>query len=392
MTDFLVKTFIRDSENTKSTAVRTRYGVLSGAVGICCNIALFLVKLLIGLALGSVAVTADAFNNLSDAASSVISLVGVKMAGKPADTKHPFGHGRVEYIAALIVAFLVLEVGFTFFKTSVSKLLHPEDISFQLIPFVFLLLSIAVKLWMAYFNRKLGKRIDSKVMLATSTDSLGDAVTTGVTVLSILICHFTSVNVDAIAGLIVSVLVIWSGISITRDIIEPLIGTRIPAELYHRITQAVASYDGILGTHDLIVHNYGPNQSMATIHVEISNDMRIEEAHEIVDRIEREVGKQLDIRLVIHMDPIETRDKEVLQLRDKTARLIRALDSDLSFHDFHVLKKEEMQTLSFDLVIPDAYSEQDAHRVMHQLMSLIHETLEHTDCIITVDRRFEEAE
>lgn len=392
MTDFLVNKFIKDSTNIESTEVRTRYGMLTSVVGIFCNVLLFSVKLTIGLILSSLAVTADAFNNLSDAASSIISFIGVKMAGKPADAEHPFGHGRIEYIAALIVSFLVIEVGFTFFKSSISKILHPEEISFDLVPFVILILSILVKLWMAFFNNKLGKRIDSKVMLATAADSLGDVITTSATVLSIIICHFTSINVDAIAGLIVSAIVIWSGISIAKDTLEPLIGERVPAELYQKITDIVESYDGIVGTHDLIVHNYGPNRSMATIHAEVPNDINIEVSHEIIDKIERDVKKDLNILLVIHMDPVEMRDEEVLSLREKTSRIVHALDPKLNFHDFRVLKENEQRNLIFDLVIPDSYSEKDANRVMHQLVSLLHEMDENVECIITLDRSFEAPE
>ena len=392
MTDFLVNKFIKDSTNIESTEVRTRYGMLASVVGIFCNVLLFSVKLTIGLILSSLAVTADAFNNLSDAASSIISFIGVKMAGKPADAEHPFGHGRIEYIAALIVSFLVIEVGFTFFKSSISKILHPEEISFDLVPFVILILSILVKLWMAFFNNKLGKRIDSKVMLATAADSLGDVITTSATVLSIIICHFTSINVDAIAGLIVSAIVIWSGISIAKDTLEPLIGERVPAELYQKITDIVESYDGIVGTHDLIVHNYGPNRSMATIHAEVPNDVNIEVSHEIIDKIERDVKKDLNILLVIHMDPVEMRDEEVLSLREKTSRIVHALDPELNFHDFRVLKENEQRNLIFDLVVPDSYSEKDANRVMHQLVSLLHEMDGNVECIITLDRSFEAPE
>ena len=392
MTDFLVNKFIKDSTNIESTEVRTRYGMLASVVGIFCNVLLFSVKLTIGLILSSLAVTADAFNNLSDAASSIISFIGVKMAGKPADAEHPFGHGRIEYIAALIVSFLVIEVGFTFFKSSISKILHPEEIRFDLVPFVILILSILVKLWMAFFNNKLGKRIDSKVMLATAADSLGDVITTSATVLSIIICHFTSINVDAIAGLIVSAIVIWSGISIAKDTLEPLIGERVPAELYQKITDIVESYDGIVGTHDLIVHNYGPNRSMATIHAEVPNDINIDVSHEIIDKIERDVKKDLNILLVIHMDPVEMRDEEVLSLREKTSRIVHALDPELNFHDFRVLKENEQRNLIFDLVIPDSYSEKDANRVMHQLVSLLHEMDENVECIITLDRSFEAPE
>ena len=389
MTEFLVNKFIKDSANIESTEVRTRYGMLASVVGIFCNVLLFSVKLAIGLILSSLAVTADAFNNLSDAASSIISFVGVKMAGKPADAEHPFGHGRIEYIAALIVSFLVIEVGFTFFKSSISKIMHPEEITFDPVPFIILILSILVKLWMAFFNNKLGKRIDSKVMLATAADSLGDVITTSATVISIVICHFTSINVDAIAGLIVSGIVIWSGVSIAKDTLEPLIGQRVPSELYQKITDMVESYEGIVGAHDLIVHNYGPNRSMATIHAEVPNDVSIEASHEIIDRIERDAKKELNILLVIHMDPVEMRDEEVLELRDKTSHIVHALDPELHFHDFRVLKENEQKNLIFDLVVPDSYTEKDANRVMHQLIALLHEMEKNVDCIITLDRSFE---
>ena len=239
MTDFLVKTFIKDYQNTSDTDVRTQYGVLSSVVGIICNVLLFAVKLVIGLFMRSLAIMADAFNNLSDAASSVISFVGVKMANKPADKEHPFGHGRIEYISALIVAFLVIEVGFSFFKSSVEKIRNPQEITFQWLPFVFLIVSILVKLWMSLFNRKLGRRIQSKVMTATAADSLGDVITTSATVVSILICRFTSVNVDAFAGLLVSLAVIWAGISIAKDTLEPLIGQGADPDLYKRITEEI---------------------------------------------------------------------------------------------------------------------------------------------------------
>lgn len=389
MTEFLVSKFIKDSANIESTEVRTRYGMLASVVGIFCNVLLFSVKLAIGLILSSLAVTADAFNNLSDAASSIISFVGVKMAGKPADAEHPFGHGRIEYIAALIVSFLVIEVGFTFFKSSISKIMHPEEITFDPVPFIILILSILVKLWMAFFNNKLGKRIDSKVMLATAADSLSDVITTSATVISIVICHFTSINVDAIAGLIVSGIVIWSGVSIAKDTLEPLIGQRVPSELYQKITDMVESYEGIVGAHDLIVHNYGPNRSMATIHAEVPNDVSIEASHEIIDRIERDAKKELNILLVIHMDPVEMRDEEVLELRDKTSHIVHALDPELHFHDFRVLKENEQKNLIFDLVVPDSYTEKDANRVMHQLIALLHEMEKNVDCIITLDRSFE---
>lgn len=388
MTEFLVHKFVKNCEEIDDDQVRTSYGVLASIVGIFCNVLLFAVKFTIGFLMKSLAVTADAFNNLSDAASSVISFIGVKMASKPADADHPFGHGRIEYIAALIVSFLVMEVGLSFLKNSIGKLMNPEEIVFELAPFLILVLSIGVKLWMGVFNRKLGKRIDSKVMLATAADSMGDVITTGATVLSILICTFTSINVDAVAGIVVSVIVMWAGFSIAKETLEPLIGQSVPKELYQQITEAVEAYDGILGTHDLIVHNYGPNHSMASIHAEVPNDVDIEVSHEIIDRIEREVSKKLKLFLVIHMDPVETRNQEVLEIKSKLERIVHALDANLSFHDFRVVNGERQVNLIFDLVIPREYSKEDADKVLHQVMALMQEQDSRYQCVITLDHSF----
>lgn len=388
MTEFLVKQFVKNYQNTENTQVRTSYGILSSCVGIVCNVLLFAAKLAIGMLMNSLAIMADAFNNLSDAASSIISFVGVKMAGKPADKEHPFGHGRIEYIAALIVAFLVIEVGITCLQSSFEKLFHPEAIAFDWISFGILLLSVGVKLWMSLFNRKLGKRIDSKVMLATAADSAGDVIVTSATLASILICYFTSVNIDAFTGLAVSVLVIWSGISIARDTLEPLIGQRPDPELYRQIQEMVESYDGIVGTHDLIIHNYGPNRSMASIHAEVPRETDIEVSHEIIDRVEREVARKLNIFLVIHMDPVEIHDEKVLAVKAKLNGVIRALDPDLTFHDFRVVNGQEQINLIFDLVIPFSYSQDEADKVVHQVKSLMKEVDGRYQCVITVDKNY----
>lgn len=392
MTEFLVHKFVKDYEKTDDVQVRTSYGMLASVVGILCNLFLFVVKFGIGIVMKSLAVTADAFNNLSDAASSVISFIGVKMASKPADKDHPFGHGRIEYIAALIVAFLVMEVGLSFLKSSVGKLFHPEEIVFEWVPFLILVLSIGVKLWMGLFNSRLGKRIDSKVMMATAADSIGDVITTGATVLSILICTFTSVNVDAVAGIVVSGIVMWAGFSIAKETLEPLIGQGVPRELYEQITQAVEAYEGIEGTHDLIVHNYGPSQSMASIHAEVPNNVDIEVSHEIIDRIEREVSKKLNLFLVIHMDPVETQNQKVVEVKKKVSRVIKTLDENLSFHDFRMVSGENQVNLIFDLVVPRDYSEERADKILHQLMALMQEVDERYQCVITLDRSFIAAE
>ncbi|WP_230398551.1 cation diffusion facilitator family transporter [Novisyntrophococcus fermenticellae] len=388
MTELLVHKFIKDYDNTEDTQVRTSYGILTSVVGIFCNVLLFAVKFSIGLLLHSLAVTADAFNNLSDAASSIISFIGVKMASKPADEEHPFGHGRIEYIAALIVSFLIMEVGLTFLKSSVGKVMHPEELAFEWIPFLILVLSIGVKLWLGAFNRKLGNRIDSKVMLAAAADSMGDVLTTSATIISILICRFTSVNVDAYAGIIVSAIVMWAGFSIAKDTLEPLIGQGAPRELYQKISEAVEAYDGIVGTHDLIVHNYGPSHSMASIHAEVPNNVDIEVSHEIIDRVEREVSKQLNITLVIHMDPVETQDKKVLEVKAKVARVIKALDPKLKFHDFRMVSGEEHTNLIFDLVIPREYSKENAERILQQVIALMQEVDSRYQCVITMDKSY----
>ena len=388
MIQFLVRRFVKNHEDTENPDVRTAYGVLSSVVGIFCNVLLFGVKFAIGLLMRSMAVTADAFNNLSDAASSIIGFVGVKMASKPADKDHPFGHGRMEYIAALIVSFLVIEVGITFFKSSVEKIRNPEELVFSWISFVILALSVGVKLWLSFFNRILGRRIDSKVMLATATDSMGDVITTSATLISIIICRFTGANIDGIVGLIVSVVVIWSGISIARDTLEPLIGEGVDPKLYTEIKEMVESYEGIVGTHDLIVHNYGPGRSMASIHAEVPRDVDIETSHEIIDRAEREVSKKLGLFLVIHMDPVEVHDARVLAIKEKLGRVLSALDQQLTFHDFRVVFGKEQINLIFDLVVPFTYSDKEETRLGQQVMALMQEVDSRYQCAITMDRSF----
>lgn len=388
MTDFLVHKFVKNYEQTEDVQVRTSYGVLSSIVGIFCNVLLFAAKFLIGALMHSISVMADGFNNLSDAASSIISFVGVKMAEKPADEEHPFGHGRIEYIAALVVAFLVIEVGLSFLKSSIGKLKNPEEITFELVPFLILVLSIGVKLWLAYFNRKLGKKIDSKVMLATAADSMGDVITTSATILSILVCTFTGFNIDAIAGLVVSLIVMWAGVGIAKDTLEPLIGQAADPELTAKIKQEVESYEGIAGTHDLIVHNYGPNRSMASIHAEVPRDVDIEASHEIIDRIEREVSKKLGIFLVIHMDPVEVRDERVLAVKETLEKVVKDLDPETTFHDFRMVWGEKRINLIFDVLVPFSYDKEKQKNLEKQIARCMSEVDSRYQCVITVEKSF----
>lgn len=385
MTEFLIRHFIKDYKDVEKISVRTAYGVLASFVGIFCNVFLFGVKLTVGLILRSVSVTADAFNNLSDAGSSIISFVGVKMAEKPADKDHPFGHGRIEYIAALIVSFLVLEVGFTFLKDSVAKIRTPESLNFQIGSVAILILSIAVKLWLGLFNRRLGERINSKVMMAVFTDSMGDVITTSATILSLLFFAVTGINIDGIVGAGVALVVMWAGVGIAKDTLEPLIGEAIDPEVYGEIKSFVEKYDGIEGTHDLIVHNYGPGRSMASIHAEVPNDVDIEQSHEIIDRIERDAAKDLGLFLVIHMDPVEVKDEKILYLKDRTVSILNSLDPACSLHDFRVVYGKKQINLIFDMVVPIDYDEKKKEHLSRQMAKRMKDTDARYECVITVE-------
>ena len=388
MTDFLIKRCIKDWKRVDDAQVRTAYGTLSSIVGIICNVILFGAKFLIGFLAGSISVMADAFNNLSDAASSIVGLVGVKMAEKPADKDHPFGHGRIEYISAFIVAFIVIQVGFSLFKTSLGKIFHPDDMAFNWISIVILLMSIGVKLWLALFNRKLGKRINSKVLLATSTDALGDVIATSSTILSMVVYGILAVNIDGIVGIAVSVVVMFAGVNIAKDTLAPLIGEAIDPKLYQEITNFVESFDGIEGTHDLIIHKYGPSRSMASIHAEVPNDVDIEVSHEIIDQIEREAGRRFGMLLVIHMDPIETHDQRVRQFQQMVQSVLEELDSRLKFHDFRVVYGKEHVNLIFDLVVPREYNFAVQETLKTKISAMVREKDPRCQCVITAENSF----
>ena len=388
MTELLVRKFVKNCDKVEDARVRTAYGVLASVVGIICNVLLFAGKLAVGAILRSVSVMADAFNNLSDAASSVIGFVGVKMAEKPADKEHPFGHGRIEYIAALIVSFLVIEVGFTFFKSSLGKIREPEELSFSLVSTGILLASVAVKLWLGRFNRLLGKKINSSVMQAAAADAMGDVAATLATVFSILFYHFTNINIDGYVGILVSLAVMWAGIGIAKDTLEPLIGQPVDARRYREITDFVESYDGILGSHDLIVHNYGPTRSLASIHAEVPSNVDIETSHEIIDKIERDAAKKLGLFLVIHMDPVATQDKRVARLKEEVSAAMKTIDSRLSLHDFRVVDGEHQINLIFDVVVPHSYEKKDMTQLHLDIMEKVSELDSRYQCVITIEKGY----
>lgn len=388
MTNLLVKLFIKNYDNVQDPKVRTSYGILSSIVGIVCNVILFFIKLVVGMLIKSVSVMADAFNNLSDAASSIISFIGVKLAGRPADKEHPFGHGRIEYIAALAVSFLIIQVGFTLFKNSFTKILNPEAIIFNPFLIGILFVSIFTKVWLMLFNRKLGKRIKSTVMLATAADSMGDVLVTSATVVSATIAGITGWQIDGYMGLIVSIFVMIAGIRIAKDTLEPLLGQAVDREVYKSITEFVESYPHIVGTHDLIVHSYGPAHRMATIHAEIPKDVNFEDAHEIIDRIERDILKKMDIFLVVHMDPLEVNDAEVLEKKELITNIVNKLDKKASLHDFRMVKTDFQINLIFDLVVPFSYKPKEQQRL---LGSIIEEVKRHDpkyNCVITLENSY----
>ncbi|MEH2928618.1 cation diffusion facilitator family transporter [Candidatus Ventrimonas sp. KK005] len=385
MTDFLVRKFVKNYEQTDQAEVRAAYGLMAGVVGICCNLLLFGSKIFAGMITGSISVMADGFNNLSDAVSSIVGFVGVKMAQKPADAHHPFGHGRIEYISAFIVAFLVIQVGFSLLKTSVGKLMHPQEMVFDGLSVGILFFSVAVKLWMALFNRKLGKKVNSKVMAATAADSLGDVAATSATIVSVMVFGIWNVNIDGLVGLAVSVLVMVAGINIAKDTLKPLIGEPIDPEVYKKIVDFVNGYEGILGNHDLIVHNYGPGRSMASIHAEVPSEVDIEISHEIVDRIERDAVRKLGIFLVIHMDPVSVTDTRARELRQLTEEILKSLDQRLTLHDFRVVWGSRRMNVIFDLVVPREYTQQMKDACKQEIGRKLKEKDERYQAVITME-------
>ena len=352
MTDFLVRHFVRDYQQVQDPAVRERYGVLSGGVGIFLNLLLSLGKFFAGVVTGSIAVTADAFNNLSDAGSSVVTLVGFKLAGQKADDGHPFGHGRIEYLAGLLVSLLILMVGVELGKTSIEKILQPEEVAFSLLSVGILICSILVKLWMSLFNRKLGRRIHSAAMQATATDSLSDVVATSAVLAGTLIGHFAHVSIDGWIGVVVAVFILRAGWGAAKDTLNPLLGTAPDPELVKAIQQLVLSHEQVVGMHDLVIHDYGPGRRMCSFHAEVPEGNDIMEAHDAIDHIEREIQEKFGIETTAHMDPIATGDSEVTRLRDQMRDLVREIDPDMSIHDFRLTRGPGHTNLIFDVVVP----------------------------------------
>lgn len=352
MTKLLLRLFVKNPEDTNDPKTRAAVGKLSGIVGILSNLLLFAGKLVVGTLSGSVSITADAMNNLSDASSSIVTFLGFKLAEKPADEDHPYGHARFEYLSGLAVAALIIVIGFELAKTSVQKILNPSAVTFSLVTICVLIGSIAIKLWLSLFNRTLGKKIHSSALNATAADSRNDCISTGAVLLAGIIEYFTAWRIDGYMGLAVALFILWSGANLAKETINPLLGEAASPELQERIVDYVSAHPKVLGYHDLMVHDYGPGQRFATLHVEMDQNEDPLKCHEIIDDMERECLKSHNVHLVIHYDPVVTDDPELNRLLGATRSILAEIDIRLQPHDFRMVRSDGHTNLIFDVALP----------------------------------------
>ena len=377
--------FVKEYKNTENPEVRERYGTLGGGVGIICNLILFIIKFSLGLLSGAVSVIADAFNNLSDIGSSVVSLLGFKLAKKPADPDHPFGHGRIEYMSAFIVAILICLVGFELFKTSVEKIFNPATISLSLFTVIGLIASILIKFWMFLFGRKLGRAISSASLIATSRDSLNDCIATSFVLLALLIFKIWGINLDAYMGVCVALFILWSGFLTAKETLSPLLGEPPAKELTKGIEDEILKRPEFLGIHDLIVHNYGPGRCFASVHVEVPEDINTLYCHELIDAAEVEVKEKLGIEIVIHMDPICINDENLNKTRSLVAAKLTEWDEKITIHDFRMVLGENRTNLVFDVVIPHSLSHLPQSEIKTMVGLLVKEINKKYVSVIKID-------
>ena len=387
MTNFLIKHFIPNASDVKSPAVRQRYGVVSGVVGILCNALLCTAKIAAGLLTGAVSIVADGINNLSDGGSCVVSLLGFKMAGKPADDKHPFGHGRIEYVAGLIVSFIIVLMGVELAKTSLDKIFHPEEIIFSWITPAVLGIAILLKLWLCFFNRKMGDKIDSAVLRATAMDSLSDVAATSAVLAGFVIGYWARVNLDGYLGVLVALFILYTGVSTAKGTLDLLLGEAPDPEFVKQMQQEVLSYPEIIGVHDLIVHNYGPGHSVVSLHAEVPCDVDILKIHDTIDNAERDLKKKFDCEVVIHMDPIITDDKETNEIHQKLSSIVRLLDSRVTIHDFRMVKGPTHTNLIFDIVVPHQFRLTD-DQVVESLRQAVKALDARYEIVVNVDKAY----
>ena len=388
MINYLAKKMIQDYQDTEKPAVRKAYGNLTSTVGIANNILLFVFKFVAGTLAHSVSITADAVNNLSDAGSSVISLLSFKLSSKPADEKHPFGHARYECIASMIVAVAILLLGFELIRTSFSKILHPEAIAFSWLSVVILLFSISVKLWMYSYNKKYGRLLKSSIMEATAADSISDVMATGAVLLSTLLSPLLHFNLDGYMGVVVAFFILMTGGGIIKSALDELLGQAPDESLVKQIQEKINSYDGVLGMHDLVIHDYGAHRTFASVHVEVDCREDILKSHDMIDNIERDFQENMGLEMVIHMDPFDIDDPLTNELRTLTAEVVREIDEDLSMHDFRIVPGETHTNMIFDVVVP-FHIKMSNQQILDKLAQLIEERKgDHYYLVVTFDRAY----
>ncbi|WIV13750.1 cation diffusion facilitator family transporter [Proteiniborus sp. MB09-C3] len=387
MTNLLIKLFVKDHQNTSNFRVRERYGKLASIMGIASNLLLFIIKIIAGILFNSISIIADAINNLSDSGSSLITLIGFKISGKPADANHPYGHERMEYISGLIVSFIILILGLQLVRSSISKIINPQATKFSMISVFILIISIIIKLWQSMFYRKIGKAINSTTLIATSIDSRNDILSTSAVLIATVITYLTRFNLDGYMGAVVALFIIVSGTSLVKETISPLLGTAPTKELVDSIYEKILSYEGIIGLHDLTVHSYGAGQCFATVHCEVSAENDIMVSHDIIDNIERDFLKEKGINLVIHLDPVVINDPKTNKLKAEVENTLKNLSPEISMHDFRVVWGVSHSNLIFDVVVPFDFQWSD-----DELIKLISDRIYDFDAnyhsVITVDHDY----
>jgi len=387
MTGFLIKRLIKDHEAVQKPEVRAAYGKLSGGVGIFCNLILFGVKFLLGTLSASVAITADAVNNLSDASSGLISLFGFKMASRPADEEHPYGHARYEYLAGLTVSVMILVIGVELLKSSIHKVLHPEPVEFGVVSVLVLVAAILVKLWLAFFNRNLGKKIHSQTLLTTAADSRNDVISTSAVLLAAVLSYMTEVELDGYMGVLVALFILYSGVGLIRETLDPLLGKAPDAGEVEAIQQKIMEYPGVLGTHDLMIHDYGPGRQFASVHVEVAAEEDVIKSHDVIDNIERDLYAEMNLHLVVHMDPIITKDAAVGDLRRWLSSEVKKVNPELTIHDLRFVQGTTHSNLIFDCLVPRGLTKSDTE-IKEAIEELVKETYPDYYCVITVDHSY----
>ena len=391
MTQFLIRCFIKRPDDVKDAAVRTAYGNLASLVGMACNILLCIGKLLAGTLFGSIAIMADALNNLSDASSNVVSLIGFRLAAKAPDAEHPYGHARYEYLAGLVVSVTILAIGFSLLKESALKVLHPTPVAFSWLSIGVLAASILVKLWLSGFNRAVGKKINSETLMATAADSRNDVLTTGAVLLSTILCSLTGYGImDGMMGVGVAAFILWSGWGLVMDTLSPLLGESPSPELVEHIERTVMSYPGVLGVHDLMVHDYGPGHQFASLHVEFPAETDPLTAHDVIDNIENDFLKKDRLQVTIHYDPIVTADASVGVLRARLKEHARQLDPRLSIHDLRIVPGDSHTNVLFDLVFPAGYTG-DIDQMLAKMCQFVKEQDPKYCCVVKVEQSYASA-